>query len=130
MARVPRRAAAVLLIHGDQDPMIPFDAMFMAAEALAGRRSRRSGICRSASAMGSTRRACGRRTFPAKAFATEGAGRFAFDGVGWPLAAAGRDVVRAVPSAASIQKQLALVGPGGGRPATGRALFARAFSEA
>ena len=26
----------ILLIHGDQDPMIPFDAMFMAAEALAG----------------------------------------------------------------------------------------------
>ena len=26
----------VLLIHGEQDPLIPFDAMFMAAEALAG----------------------------------------------------------------------------------------------
>ena len=27
---------AILLVHGDQDPLIPFDAMFMAAEALAG----------------------------------------------------------------------------------------------
>jgi phospholipase/carboxylesterase len=36
-ARDARGAAPpVLLIHGDQDPMIPFDAMFMAAEALAG----------------------------------------------------------------------------------------------
>ena len=35
-ARCARRAPPVLLIHGDQDPMIPFDAMFMAAEALAG----------------------------------------------------------------------------------------------
>ena len=36
-ARNARGAAPpVLLIHGDQDPMIPFDAMFMAAEALAG----------------------------------------------------------------------------------------------
>ena len=26
----------VLLVHGEQDPLIPFDAMFMAAEALAG----------------------------------------------------------------------------------------------
>jgi phospholipase/carboxylesterase len=26
----------VLLVHGDQDPLIPIDAMFMAAEALAG----------------------------------------------------------------------------------------------
>jgi phospholipase/carboxylesterase len=26
----------ILLIHGDQDPLIPFEAMFMAAEALAG----------------------------------------------------------------------------------------------
>jgi phospholipase/carboxylesterase len=26
----------ILLAHGDQDPMIPFEAMFMAAEALAG----------------------------------------------------------------------------------------------
>ena len=26
----------ILLVHGDQDPLIPFDAMFMAAEALAG----------------------------------------------------------------------------------------------
>ena len=26
----------ILLVHGDQDPMIPLDAMFMAAEALAG----------------------------------------------------------------------------------------------
>ena len=25
----------VLLVHGDQDPLIPFEAMFMAAEALA-----------------------------------------------------------------------------------------------
>ena len=30
------RPPPILLIHGDQDPMIPFDAMFMAAEALAG----------------------------------------------------------------------------------------------
>jgi phospholipase/carboxylesterase len=29
-------APPVLLVHGDQDPMIPFDAMFKAAEALAG----------------------------------------------------------------------------------------------
>ena len=36
----------VLLIHGDQDPLIPFDAMFMAAEALAGARFRPSGIFR------------------------------------------------------------------------------------
>jgi phospholipase/carboxylesterase len=36
-ARDPRGAPPpVLLIHGDQDPMIPFEAMFMAAEALAG----------------------------------------------------------------------------------------------
>jgi phospholipase/carboxylesterase len=36
-ARDARGAAPpILLIHGDQDPMIPFDAMFMAAEALAG----------------------------------------------------------------------------------------------
>ena len=36
-ARDARGAAPpVLLVHGDQDPMIPFDAMFMAAEALAG----------------------------------------------------------------------------------------------
>ncbi len=26
----------ILLVHGDQDPLIPFDAMFIAAEALAG----------------------------------------------------------------------------------------------
>jgi phospholipase/carboxylesterase len=26
----------ILLVHGDQDPLIPFDAMFVAAEALAG----------------------------------------------------------------------------------------------
>jgi phospholipase/carboxylesterase len=26
----------ILLVHGDQDPLIPFDGMFMAAEALAG----------------------------------------------------------------------------------------------
>ena len=37
MARDARGAPPpILLIHGDQDPMIPFDAMFMAAEALAG----------------------------------------------------------------------------------------------
>ena len=29
------RPPPILLIHGDQDPLIPFDAMFMAAEALA-----------------------------------------------------------------------------------------------
>ena len=28
----------ILLVHGDQDPLIPLEAMFMAAEALAGRR--------------------------------------------------------------------------------------------
>jgi phospholipase/carboxylesterase len=37
MARDARGAPPpVLLIHGDQDPLIPFEAMFMAAEALAG----------------------------------------------------------------------------------------------
>ena len=30
------QAPPILLVHGDQDPMIPFDAMFMATEALAG----------------------------------------------------------------------------------------------
>ena len=36
-ARDPRgRPPPILLAHGDQDPLIPFDAMFMAAEALAG----------------------------------------------------------------------------------------------
>jgi phospholipase/carboxylesterase len=30
------RPPPILLVHGDQDPLIPFDAMFMAAEALAG----------------------------------------------------------------------------------------------
>jgi phospholipase/carboxylesterase len=36
-ARDARGAAPpILLVHGDQDTMIPFDAMFMAAEALAG----------------------------------------------------------------------------------------------
>ena len=30
------RPPPILLIHGDQDPMIPLDAMFMATEALAG----------------------------------------------------------------------------------------------
>ena len=36
-ARDARGAAPpILLVHGDQDQMIPFDAMFMAAEALAG----------------------------------------------------------------------------------------------
>jgi phospholipase/carboxylesterase len=36
-ARDPRGAPPpVLLVHGDQDPLIPIDAMFMAAEALAG----------------------------------------------------------------------------------------------
>ena len=29
------RTPPILLVHGDQDPMIPFEAMFMAAEALA-----------------------------------------------------------------------------------------------
>jgi phospholipase/carboxylesterase len=29
------RPPPILLVHGDQDPLIPFDAMFMAAEALA-----------------------------------------------------------------------------------------------
>ena len=29
------RPPPILLVHGDQDPMIPFEAMFMAAEALA-----------------------------------------------------------------------------------------------
>jgi phospholipase/carboxylesterase len=37
MARDQRGAPPpILLIHGDQDPLIPFEAMFMAAEALAG----------------------------------------------------------------------------------------------
>ena len=35
-ARRARRAPPVLLIHGDQDPLIPLEAMFMASEALAG----------------------------------------------------------------------------------------------
>jgi phospholipase/carboxylesterase len=36
-ARDPRgQPPPILLAHGDQDPMIPFEAMFMAAEALAG----------------------------------------------------------------------------------------------
>lgn len=36
-ARDARRAPPpILLIHGDQDPMIPLEAMFMASEALAG----------------------------------------------------------------------------------------------
>jgi phospholipase/carboxylesterase len=36
-ARDKRGAAPpILLVHGDQDPLIPFEAMFMAAEALAG----------------------------------------------------------------------------------------------
>jgi phospholipase/carboxylesterase len=36
-ARDPRgRPPPILLAHGDQDPLIPFEAMFMAAEALAG----------------------------------------------------------------------------------------------
>jgi phospholipase/carboxylesterase len=30
------RPPPILLVHGDQDPLIPFDAMFVAAEALAG----------------------------------------------------------------------------------------------
>lgn len=30
------RPPPILLVHGDQDPLIPFDAMFLAAEALAG----------------------------------------------------------------------------------------------
>lgn len=35
-ARDARGAPPILLIHGDQDPMIPLEAMFMASEALAG----------------------------------------------------------------------------------------------
>ena len=63
-ARDARGAAPpVLLVHGDQDPMIPFDAMFMAAEASPARQSRPSGISRLASAMGSTPRACVRAAF-------------------------------------------------------------------
>ena len=37
----------VLLIHGDQDDLIPAQALFQAAQALAGSASRSSGICRS-----------------------------------------------------------------------------------
>ena len=49
----------ILLVHGDQDPLIPVDAMFMAAEALAQASiSRPSGIFPSASATASTAGDC------------------------------------------------------------------------
>ena len=49
----------VLLVHGDQDPLIPLEAMFMAAEALAARRHPEpSGIFLSGSATASTAGAC------------------------------------------------------------------------
>ncbi len=44
----------MLLVHGDQDPLIPVEAMFMAMDDLAKAEIPASGICRSASATAST----------------------------------------------------------------------------
>ena len=48
----------VLLIHGDQDDLIPVDALFHRRAGSPRSASRWSGICRTASATASTRRGC------------------------------------------------------------------------